>query len=202
MNENGEIKRIVLVTATLNFLKPGLLLHKFLDHAGSGDLQDLVYSNDAGELVLPAGNIEAMLTNIDIGTSVARILAKRKGGQGGTLNLKDAPQVLSGNILMEETDYRLLRDGKPLKFSPDVCKPFTRTVAVKAKGGFSRSFVTSALIEPPLGIVVTMRVADNSHFTAESLRELFETAGLAVRLGTYRKRFGAFTVTGWDIAKA
>lgn len=197
--------QIRLVTATLRFLKPGLLLHKFIDQGTGAEPVDKVYLNDAGVMVLPAGNFEAMLTNIDIGTSVARIMASRKGGAGGKLGLKDAPQVLSGNILFEETDYPLLgASGAPLVFdgvgSDKACREFTRSVAVKAKGGFSRSMATSVLVPTPLTVRITMRVSDNAYFTAETLRELFEAAGMAVRLGTYRKRFGAFVVDAWEIA--
>ena len=195
---------IRLVTAILRFLKPGLLLHKFLDQGGGAEPIDKVYLNDEGVMVLPAGNFDAMLTNIKIGTSIARIMASRKGGTGGKLSLKDAPQVLSGNIVFEETEYPLLgANDVPLVFDgvgPDkVYRLFTRSVAVEAKGGFSRSMVTSVLVPPPVRVRITMRVSDNPYFTAESLRELYEAAGMGVRLGTYRKRFGAFVVDAWEI---
>lgn len=190
--------KIRLVTGTLTFLRPGLLLHKFTDQAKGTEPIDKVYLNDDGFMVLPAANLEAMLTNIDIGTSVARIMAKRDS----KLSQKDAPQVLSGNILFEETDYLLLdQNDEPLGFELGVtCQEFTRTVAVKARGGFSRSMTSSILVPPPLKTVITMRVADNAWFSAETLQELFQAAGMGVRLGTYRKRFGAFEVTGWVIS--
>lgn len=149
---------------------------------------------------MPAGNIEAMMTNMDIGTSIARLLAKRDS----KLSQKDAPLVLSGNVLLDEIEYPLLDENNtPIEFTGvgngHKCEEFTRTVAVKARGGFSRTFTTSVLVPPPLKLAITMTVSDNNWFTAETLEDLFQQAGMAVRLGTYRKRFGAFVVEEWNI---
>ena len=198
MKKEGKIHQVMSV---LNFLLPGLLLHRFTDHGGDATVMDKVYLSTNGNLkkgtmVLPAGNLEAMLTNIQAaGNSVARILAARDS----SLTQKNAPTVLSGHILFTQIEFPLLGgDDSPLMFADEPFEEYTRNVPDPTGG--TRFSATSVLVPPPVRLRVSMQVADNQWFTAESLRELFETAGMTVRLGTYRKRFGAFEVADWKVS--
>ena len=164
--------------------------------------QKLYYASDNRTLVIPSTNVTSFLSAKNTDSAPKRLLDSRK--------YKKFTEACASFVMIEadtehySEDLILCRDGKPIVFDgfqdgeevcPDTGIFISRDVARLEKG------IPNPKVRPvvPLPWEVTFRLSlfPNDQLQEQQLKNIFEKGGVAVGLGTWRGRFGKFSIKEW-----
>lgn len=175
-------------------------------YAGDNDTkttpgQKLYLAADGTTVTLPARNLMSFLSAKNTDSAPKRLLDSRK--------YKKFTEACAGFVLIQaDTDEYseelvLHRNGEPIQFSgfgdDEICPTsgirISRDVARLEKGIPNPK--VRPVLDPPWEITFRLYMYPNDQIQETQLRNIFERGGIAVGLGTWRGRYGKFTVASW-----
>lgn len=163
--------------------------------------QKLYYAEDGRTLVLPSTNIMSFLSAKNTDSAPKRLLDSRK--------YKKFTEACASFVMIQadskeySEDLVITRNGEPLVFEEfgddeiDVSTGlFIKRDVARLEKGIPNPKVRPVL---PLDWEISFRLSlfPNDQIQEQQLKNVFEKGGVAVGVGTWRGRFGKFTVSRW-----
>lgn len=194
---------LVVRTVTIDGITPLM----FDRYAGDNDTQlspsqKLYYDSDGRTLVIPSMNVMSFLSAKNTDSAPKRLLDSRKYKKFteacASFVQIDAPgETYSENLV-------LMRDGKPILFEKfndqEVCPSsgvFIHRAVARLEKGIPNPKVRPVL-DLPWSLSFRLTMFPNDQIQEQQLKNIFERGGVAVGIGTWRGRFGKFTVSQWE----
>lgn len=177
---------------TLNGISD-ILFNKFIDHSKEvRPPEQLLYLAEGNVVVLPRETLYAFLTNQKAGGVIRKV---EKRGSGDYLD------IAASHISIKEDPVPFTRGGKPIIFEGFSNGTFTKfsasPVTKPSSGGafIKQPAYDRPLLKLPWSLTFHLSLIENLKITEAKLRNWFETGGILVALGSYRPRYGRFTVS-------
>lgn len=175
-----------------------IMFDRFIDHsveATARPPEQKMYLDSENRVTLPSDNIDAFLWG-DNPAGCAKVFEK-KGAKDylriGLGHIFIDPAVIpfqnnkGGDIIFNDFDGKILWCHKG---SPRVMKG-SRSIKVESK--------TRPALTPPWSLEFVITMVQNALIDEHKLYNWFMAGGLQVALGTYRPKYGRFTVEKWDV---
>lgn len=176
-------------------------------YAGDNDTQlspsqKLYYDVDGRTLVIPSMNIMSFLSAKNTDSAPKRLIDSRKYKKfteacASFVQIEALGDEYSENLV-------LMRDGKPIVFDKfndqEVCESsgvFIHRAVARLEKGIPNPKIRPVL-ELPWSLSFRLTLLPNDQIQEQQLKNVFEKGGIAVGLGTWRGRFGKFTLTRWE----
>lgn len=152
--------------------------------------QKMYFAEDGRTLILPSENIKSFLCAINTDSAVKRFYDSRE--------YKPIAAALLAFVMVSPEEIALTRDGKPVAFTAFGENGITldKRVSRLAKGIPNPK--ERPLVLLPWELSFELSIFENDVFSELEVKNLFVKGGLAIGLGTYRGRFGKFTVGLWE----
>ena len=176
---------------TLNGLSD-FLFNRFIDHSKEvRPPEQLLYLAEGNLVILPREHIYSFLTNQKVGGVIKKV---EKRGSGEYLDMAHS------HISIKEDPIPFLREGKPVvfeNFSNGTFYKLTASPVTKPASGpqvIKQPAYDRPCLRLPWSLNFHLTLIENPKITEAKLRNWFETGGILVALGSYRPRYGRFTV--------
>lgn len=168
----------------------GLSPIMFARYAGDNKTQlppeEKLYKNDKGQLVFPALNLMAFLSNQN-----ATCAARAIGGK----RWKAIAQACLSYVSISPVDVPFTAKGKPIMADDKSKIEVLFHVARMKKGALViPNPVHRPVLHDPWELAFTVSLLQNPEVDAHMLKEMFTVGGMAVALGTFRPVYGKFSV--------
>lgn len=164
--------------------------------------QKMYFGQDGTSLVLPSTNIMSYLSAKNTDSAPKRLLDARK--------YKKFTEACAAYIMIQAVgdsyseDLPFTRDGEPIQFSgfgdDETCP--TSNVFIKRDVARLEKGIPNPKVRPvlPLPWAITFRLMlfPNDQIQEQQVHNIFIKGGIAVGLGTWRGRFGKFSVAEWS----
>jgi hypothetical protein len=164
--------------------------------------QKLYYGDDNSSLVIPSTNLMSFLSAKNTDSAPKRLLDSRK--------YKKFTEACASFVMIsaDHDDYSenlpLTRDGEALifgGFGDDEIDAATGTFIKRDVARLEKG-IPNPKVRPvlPLDWEVTFRLSlfPNDQLQEQQLKNVFARGGIAVGLGTWRGRFGKFSILSWE----
>ena len=200
MAKKEESARITLETVSIGVKLEGIadiMFDRFYDH--SKDVrppEQKVYLNQDSELVLPSENVMGFLFNENPPGCIKLFEGKKS---------KQYLWTGQSHIMVEPMQIPFKRDGKAIKVtknSIDIRKPndlfyieeFAPRTKMGGGGSIKQEMKHRPVLRLPWSLGFTITLVRNEIIDVNKLHNWFDRGGIMVALGTFRPRFGRFTV--------
>lgn len=177
---------------TLNGLSD-ILFNRFIDHSKEvRPPEQLLYLVDNNLVVLPREHLYAFLTNQKSGGVIKKV---EKRGSGDYLD------IAASHISIREDVIPFRRKNEPIVFNGfgnGTFKKFTASPVTKMSSGpgiIKQPAYDRPLLTLPWSLTFHMQLIENPKITEGKLRNWFEIGGILVAIGSYRPRYGRFSVS-------
>lgn len=175
----------------------GITPAMFDRYAGSNEEQlpwrDKIYlsSSDGKSLILPAKNLSSFLSAQNTVSAPQRVCGKK---------WKSVASAALSYVTILPVEIPITRDGKPLTVD-NAGLIEDRSVARMKKGQLTIPNPKSRPVLPlNWELDFSIQLFDNKDLTENILKQLFETGGIAIGIGTFRGVYGKFIVDKWEAA--
>lgn len=186
--------KITKIEATISGIA-GIMFDKFIDHSKeSRPAEQKLYLTDKNQVVLPTENLIAFLFG-DNPMGCARALEGKRG--------KEYLRVGQSHVFFDGDYLSFKRNGKPIKFngfddkSMSIYKSAPRTL--QGSRSIKQEIKDRPLLHTPWELTIKIGVAENNLIDETKLFNWFTVGGILISLGTYRPRFGRFTIKEWNV---
>lgn len=152
---------------------------------------------DGATIVLPSLNIISLLSAHNTNSAPKRLRDKRK--------YKDICNAHLSFVSVQELEIPFLRDGKPILFG----RYDPTTMVDPLSGVYMHSSVARLdkgipnpkerpVLPLPWSLVFHLDIEPNNEIKEQETANLFNEAGSAIGIGTFRGVFGKYILAGWD----
>ncbi len=198
-------RETVVRTVTIQGLTPIM----FDRYPGDNDTQltpsqKLYLADDGSSIVLPSTNLMSFLSAKNTDSAPKRLLDSRK--------YKKFTEACASFVMIQaatddgryEENIPIMRHGEPLKFSgfgnDEICPTsgtFVKRDVARLEKGIPNPKVRPVI---PLDWEITFKLTlfVNKLLQEQQLKNIFVDGGVAVGIGTWRGRFGKFSVVQWE----
>lgn len=162
--------------------------------------QKLYFGEDGSTIVMPSPNLMSFLSAKNTDSAPKAVLDVRK--------YKKFTEACASFVvissLADTEDIPILRNGRPIVFSgfgsAERCPTsgiYIRRDTARLKDGLPNPKVRPVL---PLAwsLVFKLEIYPNQQIQEQQIKNVIELGGIAVGLGTWRKRFGKFVISRWE----
>jgi hypothetical protein len=163
--------------------------------------QKLYYADDGSTLVIPSTNLMSFLSAKNTDSAPKRILDARK--------YKKFTEACASFVMISadteeySEDLVLLKGTAPIVFSgfgdDEICP--TSGVFIKRDVARLEKGIPNPKVRPvlplPWALEFKLTLFPNDQIQEQQLKNVFEKGGIAVGIGTWRGRFGKFTIAEW-----
>lgn len=186
------------INVTLDSLSD-IMFDKFIDHSKEvRPPEQKLYISDGDNIVIPSENVHTFLFG-EVPGGCAKTFEGKKG--------KDYIRTGQGHIVIEPVYIPFLNPkDKIIKY-----KGFDKDDSLYVYEAAGRTKMGSLSIKQeikprpvlrhPWKLDFSIMLVENTLIDENKLYNWFCKGGLLVALGTYRPRFGRFTVSAWDVTK-
>jgi hypothetical protein len=184
---------ITKIKAKLDSLSD-IMFDRFIDYSTERrPPEQKLYLGSKNELVLPQENIISFLFS-DIGC--AKLFEGKKG--------KQYIQIGMSHVFIDEMLIPFMDKNKPVVFKEFGEKLWVHNGSPITKKGSLRIKSESKerpVLKHPWSVTFHISILKNNLIDETKLYNWFMLGGMQVAIGTYRPRFGRFTVDQWEIVK-
>jgi uncharacterized protein (DUF1330 family) len=152
--------------------------------------QKMYFARGGQTLIVPSENVKSFLCAINTDSAAKRFYDSRE--------YKAIAAALLSFVMVSPEEITLTRDGGAIVFSGFGENGITlhRAVARLPKGIPNPK--ERPLVDLPWELSFELSIFENNVFKEVEVKNLFVKGGLAIGLGTYRGRYGKFTVDSWE----
>ncbi len=175
-----------------------IMFDRFIDHSkDKRPPEQKLYLVEDNKVVLPQANIEAFL----FGENPQGCAKAFEGKQG-----KEYIGMGMSHVSIEESFIPFIVDGKELRFDGfnGVLWIHQGTGGRTKQGSLSikQEAKPRPVLKVPWFLNFTLTLVENTIINETKLYNWFVRGGIEIALGTYRPRWGRFSVDKWDIVKS
>jgi len=152
--------------------------------------QKMYFAEDGRTLILPSENVKSFLCAINTPSAVKRFYDPRK--------YKALAADLLAFVIIKPEETPLTRNGEPIVFEGFGRNSITLDKAVARLEKGIPNPKERPLVGLPWELNLEVMVFENDSFSELEVKNLFVRGGLAIGFGTYRGRYGKFTVEQWE----
>jgi hypothetical protein len=194
----GSVLEVVRIGVQLDSLTD-VMFDRFIDYsAEKRPPEQKLYLFGKNQLVLPQDNLtDGFLCGLDPKGCAITF----EGKQG-----KDYRMMASAHVMIDEAVISFLKDDHPVVFTDfDEGGPFwIHRGSPRVKKGSSsikQEMKERPVLRHPWALRFSISLVKNAMIDETKLFNWFMRGGMLIGIGTYRPKFGRFTVTGWEIKK-
>ena len=186
---------ITKIKAELSSLSD-IMFDRFIDYSQEKrPPEQKFYLGDGNALVLPQENIIAFL----FGENPAGCAKAFEGKKG-----KEYIRIGQSHVFIDEPLIPFMSDGKPVTFNGFGNQLWIHQGSPRMKKGnlsIKSEMKERPVIRHPWGLPFTLTIIKNNYIDETKLYNWFIMGGMQIALGTYRPRWGRFTVEKWELVK-
>jgi len=174
-----------------------IMFDRFIDYSTEKrPAEQKLYLSEKNEAVIPQENIISFL----FGEYPAGCAKSFEGKQG-----KKYMQIGQSHVFIDEPIIKICDKGKPIIFKEFNDKIWIHRGSPRTRKGslsIKCEIKERPVVRHPWTLDFNITLIKNNLIDETKLFNWFITGGMQISLGTYRPRFGRFTVDTWEIIKS
>jgi hypothetical protein len=187
-----EITRVKVELGSLS----DIMFDKFIDYSTERRPPDQkLYLDESNGLVLPQDNIIAFLFG-EFPAGCAKTFEGKKG--------KQYIQIGQSHVFIDQSVVPFSRGGKSIAFKGFNDNLWVHQGSPRMKKGslsIKSEMKERPVLKHPWNLAFSISIVKNNFIDETKLYNWFMIGGMQIALGTYRPRWGRFTVNKWELLK-